>query len=282
VTILTSVLRLARISNLPTVWSNALAASALAGGLAMRDLASVLIAMSALYAGGMVLNDAFDRDVDARDRPERPIPSGAVPLSAAWLAGFGLLACGAALMATFGIKSAFGGLALAAAIVLYDAWHKGNPLSPLLMGVCRALVYVGTALAAGAALTASILIPASALLLYVAGLTAAAKGGAFQSAPSSWPALLLAGPPAVALRSGPISALTLVILGIAALVLGYAIMRLRSGRPADREPAIGVLIGAIAIMDAAVANAHGHAGLALVCLALFPLTLTMQRIVSGT
>ena len=30
------------------------------------------------YIGGMYLNDAFDRDIDARERPERPIPSGHV------------------------------------------------------------------------------------------------------------------------------------------------------------------------------------------------------------
>ena len=31
-----------------------------------------------LYLSGMVLNDVFDADADARERPERPIPSGRV------------------------------------------------------------------------------------------------------------------------------------------------------------------------------------------------------------
>ena len=32
-------------------------------------------------------------------------------------------------------------------IVLYDVWHKGNTLSPVVMGLCRALVYIGTGVA---------------------------------------------------------------------------------------------------------------------------------------
>jgi 4-hydroxybenzoate polyprenyltransferase len=33
------------------------------------------------------------------------------------------------------------------AIVLYDSHHKNNPLSPVLMGMCRMLVYITSALA---------------------------------------------------------------------------------------------------------------------------------------
>lgn len=172
-----SVLRLARVSNLPTVWSNVLAASVLAGGLQTESLAWILVAMSALYTGGMVLNDAFDREIDARERPERPLPSGQISLASVWIIGGVLLAAGVVILASFGTGGAMGGTALAAAIPLYDAWHKGNPLSPLIMGACRALVYVTTALAAGAALSPSILGAALVLLLYVVGLTQLAKRG---------------------------------------------------------------------------------------------------------
>lgn len=173
-----ALLRLARVSNLPTVWSNVLAASVLAGGLEPRTLACVLAAMSALYMGGMLLNDAFDREIDTRERPERPLPSGAVAPSTAWMIGGGLLAAGAATLAAFGVQSAAASVALAGAIVLYDAWHKGNPLSPLIMGTCRALVYIGTAATVGLALSPVVLVAALALLLYIVGLTEAAKRGA--------------------------------------------------------------------------------------------------------
>jgi len=177
VTTLAAILRLARVSNLPTVWSNVLAASVLAGGLELSALAWLLAAMSALYTGGMVLNDAFDREIDARERPERPIPSGRISLATVWSLGGVLLASGVAILASFGTGGAMGGAALAAAILIYDAWHKGNPLSPLIMGTCRALVYVATALTAGVGLSPVILGAALALLLYVVALTQLAKRG---------------------------------------------------------------------------------------------------------
>ena len=68
---------LARVSNLPTVWSNVLAGT-MAAGAATIDAGSavrVLLAASLFYTGGMFLNDAFDADLDARVRPERPLPA---------------------------------------------------------------------------------------------------------------------------------------------------------------------------------------------------------------
>src|SRR5260370_21146896 len=69
-------LRLGRVSNLPTVWTNVLAGVVLAGGRPEpRLLIFLWTALSFFYVGGMFLNDAFDRRLDARERPERPIPS---------------------------------------------------------------------------------------------------------------------------------------------------------------------------------------------------------------
>lgn len=277
-----ALLRLARISNLPTIWSNVLAASVLAGGMGTWDLATVIVAMSAFYTGGMVLNDAFDRDVDATERPERPLPSGDISLIAAWTLGFALLGLGVALLAMFGLGSGVAGLALAAAILLYDAWHKGNPLSPVLMGACRALVYVGTALAAGATLSPPMIGAALALLLYVAGITMAAKGSASRSASALWPAVLLAAPIVAALLQGQATTEAILISAIAAGGIAWAIAKLRSGTIAGREAAVGFMIALIAVMDAVVASAHGDVGMALIAGALFILTLALQRFIAGT
>ena len=55
-------LRLGRISNLPTVWTNVLAGALLAGGgLADVRVPLLMLALSMFYLGGMFLNDAFDR-----------------------------------------------------------------------------------------------------------------------------------------------------------------------------------------------------------------------------
>ncbi len=75
-------LKLDAVSNLPTVWSNVIAGCALAGGAPLYVVVTVAVATSAMYIAGMFLNDAFDRNIDARERPERPIPAGEVSVDA--------------------------------------------------------------------------------------------------------------------------------------------------------------------------------------------------------
>ena len=88
-------LRLGRVSNLPTVWSNTLAGIALAGAWPPDGrLIPLLGAMTLAYTGGMFLNDAFDVHFDRQHRKERPIPSGAISVTAVWQWGFGWLAVG--------------------------------------------------------------------------------------------------------------------------------------------------------------------------------------------
>src|SRR5690242_17715937 len=96
-----ALLILGRVSNLPTVWSNCLAAWLIAGGGPWSRFATGCAAGTLLYIGGMFLNDAFDVEFDIVRRPERPIPSGQLTrravssLGALWLIlglGFSLVA----------------------------------------------------------------------------------------------------------------------------------------------------------------------------------------------
>jgi 4-hydroxybenzoate polyprenyltransferase len=169
-------LQLARVSNTPTVVSNTVAGAVLASTAAeIGEVAVVAGSMALFYTAGMVLNDLLDFDVDVRERPERPLPSGAVSRPAALTAVIGLFAAGEALLLLAGTKPFLAGLGLIALIVLYDAWHKGNPLSPVLMGACRALVYFIAALAVTAEVPTDVAAAAAVLLLYVASLTLVAK-----------------------------------------------------------------------------------------------------------
>ena len=170
-------LRLGRVSNLPTVWSNVLAGAVLAG--VRPTLAQALglgLANSLAYVGGMFLNDAFDRHVDARERAERPIPQGLIAPSEVSLVGFGLLAVSLLLLSAFG-RALGGGVALTVAIVVYDLWHKGNPLSPVLMAVCRMLVYVTAALGTSGRVPVPVLAGALVLGAYVMALSWWSKRG---------------------------------------------------------------------------------------------------------
>jgi 4-hydroxybenzoate polyprenyltransferase len=165
---------LARISNLPTVWTNVLAGFVAAGQTAEWDsFARVAGAISLFYAGGMFLNDAFDVGFDRQTRPERPIPSGDATRREAFVAGSVLLASGELFLAPHGLALSLG-LVLAAAIVFYDYRHKGVAAAPLVMGLCRALVYCIAAAAAGL-VSGSAIVGAAIVGSYVVALTVVAK-----------------------------------------------------------------------------------------------------------
>lgn len=119
------------------------------------QLATLVTASCCLYLAGMVLNDFFDRQIDAVERPCRPVPSGRVSIGFARRLGFGLLAAGmgAGVLASVLAhewRSALVAAALAGAVVLYDGWLKRTPLGPLGMGACRLLnVLLGMSAADG-------------------------------------------------------------------------------------------------------------------------------------
>jgi 4-hydroxybenzoate polyprenyltransferase len=174
-------LRLGRVSNLPTVWTNVAAGMALTGARTLPAglLALLGLSVSLLYIGGMYLNDAFDARWDADHRPERPIPAGEVRARTVFAAGFAMLGAGVLLVAA-GIRGGqhplIPALALAALILLYDVSHKGNPLAPVIMALCRVAVYVLAARALTAApLPGVFYLGAGALLLYLVFLSTLAR-----------------------------------------------------------------------------------------------------------
>lgn len=178
---LETALRLGRVSNLPTVWTNVAAGMALGGveGLPARLLMLLALAVSLLYVGGMYLNDAFDAGWDAVHRPERPIPAGDVTAGVVYAAGFVLLGAGVLLVrsATSDHRPLIAALALAGLIVLYDVSHKRNPTAPVLMALCRVAVYLLAALAVAPAssLPRGAYLGAGALFLYLVFLTTVAR-----------------------------------------------------------------------------------------------------------
>jgi len=62
---------------------------------------------AALYIAGMVYNDAFDYEIDAKERPFRPIPSGQILLKSALLLGNVLLVLGILLGGTASMLRTF-------------------------------------------------------------------------------------------------------------------------------------------------------------------------------
>jgi 4-hydroxybenzoate polyprenyltransferase len=280
-------LRLGRVSNLPTVWSNVLAAAVLAGSdAAAPSVALAALACSLSYVGGMFLNDAFDREFDAKFRPDRPVPAGDASVSAVFAVGFALLAAGLVLVVVVGrahaAAAAVSGLALAGVITLYDAWHKGNPLGPLLMGLCRVLVYVTTAVALTGHASDRVLAGAGLLLVYLMGLTYLARQEHLASIRRLWPLVLLAVPFMLGVRllmeGGAGAVLYLGFLGWVVLSVSHLGWR----GPRDVPRAIAGLIAGIALLDAILIAGHGASGTALLAVVAFALTVLGQRWVAGT
>ncbi|GAA4403693.1 UbiA family prenyltransferase [Nibrella viscosa] len=142
---LIALLRLTRPANLITAVADVLAGMAIAGYLtdpraAFGPVLWLCLSTIGLYGGGVVLNDVFDAELDAVERPERPIPSGVVSKETA--TGWGILLLLMGIGAAFLVNTPAGILAIAIAVaaVVYDKYGKHHALlGPLNMGLCRGL-----------------------------------------------------------------------------------------------------------------------------------------------
>ncbi|WP_282948687.1 SCO3242 family prenyltransferase [Cellulomonas endometrii] len=135
-----------------------------------------------LYAGGMALNDWADREVDAVERPERPVPSGRISPPRALAVAAGLGAAGVALAAVGGGRRALAvAVPLAGCVWLYDAVLKDTPAGPVAMAACRGLDVL---LGAGTGHLRAALPAAAALAAHTAGVTVLSRGEVHGTTPS--------------------------------------------------------------------------------------------------
>src|SRR5690554_5177733 len=135
-TVLKPYLQLMRPANIMTAISDVLAGAAIAvlyvgsgGALVWGPLAWLSLATVGLYGGGVVFNDVFDAQLDAKERPERPIPSGRVGVAQAVCLGAGLFALGIlAALAAAAVSGAIAG-AIVVMCLLYDGWAKHHAVA---------------------------------------------------------------------------------------------------------------------------------------------------------
>lgn len=145
---------LLRLPNVFTAMTNVLAGYWLASADLVWSwrLGVLLFASCALYSSGILLNDLHDLEIDRRERPSGPLPSGRVDIGHARVVAIGLLVLGVIAGATAGTTgwtigdllsaSNHAGLAvaaLAACILAYDLLLKATPLGPIVLGACRGL-----------------------------------------------------------------------------------------------------------------------------------------------
>lgn len=182
---------LGRVSNLPTVWSNCLAAWLLGGGGHAARFLLLVLGASLVYVGGMFLNDACDVRFDREHRPERPIPSKTVTLFAVWKASLGLLAAGWFLLSLLGSTTAWLAFLLVLAVVVYDAAHKTISFSPVVMALCRYLLFLVAGSATRGGIDGTLLWSALVLWAYVVGLSYIARRESELGVLGWWPVIPL-------------------------------------------------------------------------------------------
>ncbi|WP_135466087.1 UbiA-like protein EboC [Crenalkalicoccus roseus] len=278
-------LALTRPANVVTALADILAGFAAAGAAApWGALPWLLLATACLYAGGVVLNDVFDAALDARERPERPIPSGRASRRGAALLGAGLLAGGT--LAAFQASAASGALALGIvlAVLLYDGWAKHRPLlGPATMGLCRGLNLLLGVSAAPAALGGLWLL-ALLPLAYIAAITAVSRGEVHGGRRGTgWLAMALLGlvlaallglglrPDYVALAALPFAAL------LAWRVLPPFLAAAREPAPARIGAAVKAGVLSLIVLDAALAAGFAGPLYGIAVLALLPVSLVLAR-----
>ena len=282
---LRTLLILGRVSNLPTVWSDCLAGWWLSGGGNFWKLPFLFVGMSALYIGGMFLNDAFDADFDRQRRPSRPIPSGAISAKTVWRFSWAWLALG--ILCLFFLGKIAGALAivLAVCILVYNAVHKAVMASPWLMGLCRFWVYVIAGTTGLDGLNGWPIWCGAALAFYVVGLSYVAKRESFRGPVPYWPLWLLATPIVLSMLMNTGGARKPAMLVSLILVLWMARCVRTVFQPGEKNVGrivSGLLAGIVFVDWLAVAPQISHTASTVIFVALFGLTELLQKFVPAT
>ncbi len=280
-----ALLDLARVPNLPTVWSNCLAGWWLGGGGNVWKLPLLLFGASALCAGGMFLNDTFDAEFDRQNCPSRPIPRGLISRETVWVWSFCWLVAGALTLAMLGKTEGVLALMLLACIVLYNAAHRGIAASPWLLGLCRFWVYVIAGSTGAGGVNGWPIWCGAALAFYVAGAGHIAQRENSRGPFPAWALLLLAAPVflALLLNSGDArKPAALVSLVFVVWVAWCARAIFQPGKVNISRIVSGLLVGIVLVDWLAVAPQISHPLGAVVFLGLFGAAQLLQRFVPAS
>lgn len=102
-------------------------------------LTALMVSSGLLYIGGIVLNDYFDVEIDKRERPFRPLPSGNISKRHALAIAIVAMLIANTIALILGPISVAVSLVLTFAIIVYDYRLKHGPSGPFAMGSARFL-----------------------------------------------------------------------------------------------------------------------------------------------
>lgn len=292
-------IELARLSNAPTVVTNVLVGCTLgamsmvglnSGGatdashLPLLTVTQLIVGVLLLYIAGMALNDAADMEVDSRERPSRPIPSGRISPRGAYVFVLVCLSAGLILLTRLGPEATAFALALAIAIIAYDLYHGASAASVLLLGMCRSLVCLVAAVSIAWPLDwpiASWFIVAIFGYVTVLSIIARAEAGP-RAARMRWLSLALPviaiSPIIVVSDPQPMAYLFAVAMIVWILFVSRHLFR---HQPKPPRAIMGWLAG-ICLVDAFYLALLGRADLAVVAVGCWLITVLSHRVILGS
>jgi 4-hydroxybenzoate polyprenyltransferase len=263
--------------------------------LPLFNLLLLLVSTVGLYGGGVVMNDVFDAELDAVERPERPIPSGRVSKGSAATLGLSLLLLGIVAAWVVSLVSGLIALTVALLAVIYDRYGKHTVLGPINMGMCRggnlllgisAVPYLP--FGSQSSLTAYwplALIP----IVYIAAITTISRGEVHGGNKNAlYLAFVL-----YALVIGSIAALSLLkplpswhslpFLALFAYLIFPPLLRaFRDRQPRNIGLAVKAGVISLIVMDAAIGASFAGWAYGLLVLALLPISRYLARIFAVT
>jgi 4-hydroxybenzoate polyprenyltransferase len=263
----------------------------------------LLAASGVLYSAGMMLNDVYDRAIDARERPAPPLPSGRIDAGWAKRLAFGMLGLGVlcgilASVLARDLRPLVVSAALANAVVLYDGVLKATPLGPVAMSACRGLNVLLGMSAAPQAWDAVHALIAAAIAVYIIGVTWFARTEAKTSSRVSLtlatlvilagPALLLRVPSHVAVGelAAPLEMeperWDLMWAALIALIAWRCVRAIARPTPANVQSAVRHCILSLIVLDAAIVVAVREVPWALAILALLIPAMFLGRWIYST
>ena len=315
---------LGRLSNLPSIWTNIVAATLVAQAsitelnakliintqtvLTGADKLStsaplnqsgliwfcVILCLSLMYIGGMFLNDAFDVQWDKKNKHSRPIVKGDISTATVSVIGSLLVGLPVLMLAylyfylhldsSLSLDNSYGMLyilSLALSIVLYNVFHKKYKHCSLLMGACRAGVYLQAALLLSD-INLHLVLAAIAILLYITGLTYLAQTEHHNKLSSYWPLFFLLASLLLVCYLGYNSIYFWIFLSGFIVWIGSKIRLYLFNQTMNVKACIGALLAAIPLLDGLLLASINAVFPSLVCVLFFLIILKLHKKISAT
>lgn len=285
---LNALLATGRVSNLPTVVSNIFVAWVFSHNPSLSIFLLMCLSGSLIYVGGCFLGDARDLAFDKKHKPERPIPSGVLSAKMVQFLGKGMLFSGAliALIPNVGVLvteiSVFG---LLFSVYFYALWHKSSAWVGLpLIGLCRGFLMLSSFAVFEKTLSPTAFLVATAVALYTICFALVARSESSHKkitiAKLLIAILILLGGSLFIISqdlalSTPWHYYLALIIYIIWTSIACASININKGR------FVSFCLAGFALLDLTFVSAFGLLNMAI-CLALFILALTLQRITPAT